>query len=658
MLTLVAVISACGGDAPGESVPDPSGALTASGSVTVGPEGGQVDAAGRALLTIPPGALSAPITLQLLQVPPAAPSATAGTKPAGEPYRLLPDGLLLAQPATVRLPFDPALVGEGEKPAVLSQASGQPMFLIADLRIEGNMVVFETRRLAAVSVVSVPASAVTGPDPGELSLEAAVLPPAPPLPAPVPAPEPAPDPGSSPGSGFLPSLPPPPDDSQGTMRLFGENLPSQVLLRSDRISFNAKYAAVLADDGVVYLRRRNPTTGWVYGPAWVPLPATGLPKALQSISMDDQALVAVDEDGRLASLGRDVFTLGTEIPSGVVNWDPQVIAGAIVEVARLGPLRGLNRASAEEISEVVRWSTRWGSLLGSGPGHVLPPQTRAWALSLVTPWEDGYYVDAGNAIQNIGGAGCTSLFALYDGGRRIALMDPWLPNDYSYEVGMPQRGRFVAQGLSASGSTIFIIGPDGQMWIRRFDFDMSGSDVSFFPAAFDRRPAPLASAKAVMDTVVFGKSVNLGSPSMRVMLSTQAEPWIEQPRIAAPPGTVLYDGISIHKAVDVGGEVLPGVDRRVLRVPAVQQQGPVQVAGYFEREVSTNCGLPGGVCGPQTTWSAFVPFAFPGGKPPGQPLGSVPLDVTPSTNAMPLSYGGQMAGLGVAVSDFLLHNSP
>jgi hypothetical protein len=621
------LLGACGG---GSDAPAAATAPVAPAGTLVGPAGGEVRAADGASLTFPAAALASAQPVSIAPDSSQSEAMSAGFERAGNRYELLPHGLTVAQPVTVRLPVEPSALGTDERWAVLKTRTDGPWELIEDVRVDGRTAVFEVRSFSWVRVIKVPASGTF-----------------------VPQPEPPLPPAEL-------SRPPRPADIP---QLFGAPLPEQILLRSERATFNAKYAAVLADDGVIYLRQRDPNTGFLGDASWLPLPHPAGAAALRALSMDDQAMVAVDVDGRLASLGRDVFTLGADIVAGVLNSAPvDRMVASFVELARTGPERGLNRATADEVRDLVRWTTAWGSPLGAGPGHRLPRETLAWALSVVTQWEDGHYFDAGGVLQNIGGAGCTSLFALYDGGRRIALMDPWLPTDYSYEVGLPERGRFVAQGLSASGSTVFIIGPDGRMWTRRFDFDLSGSDVKFFPAAFDSRPAPLLSGKAAMDTLVFGKSVfkpvGPTSPAMRIILPTQEETWIAQPRISLPAGTVLYDGISIQKMVDSDGGVLPGVDRRILRVPAEQLQGDLRVTGYFERRMSANCGLPGGVCGPQTPWSDFIPFEYPGGVPPGRPLGAAALDMRAGTHSQPVSYAGADQRMGITVSEFLLNQSP
>ena len=640
-LALVMVLAACGGG--GRNGGNDTSGGAAQGFTRVGPGGATVLAADGASLTIPTEALLSDIEVSMARDDDRAQILAAGQKPAGELFALQPHGQIFAQPVTVRLPFDPSTLGADERPVVLKTSTEGAWDLIEDVRIEGRMLAFEVSSFSWVRILAVPTA--TALQPRQASNE-------------QPSFEERPE--------FCPLLP-------GGPWLCGLPVPEKVLFRSPRVAFNSSYVAVLSDDGQIYLRHRLPQDGTLWGGWEVLKPAEGLGRPV-ALSMDDQTLVAVDGQGRFASIGRDFFSLGYSIFNGtIVNPLPiRNIALTVLEAARASEYRGMNRLNPQEINLLVNWSTDWGAPLGSGAGHQLPPGTLAWSLSVVSQFEDGYYHDAAGVVQNVGGAGCTTVFALYDGGRRIALIDPWLPNDYSYEVGLPEKGHFVAQGMSASGSTLFIIGPDGRMWVRRHDFDMSGSDTAFFPASFHPRNAPLFSGKGAMDTVILGTSrskdkaahlpglVRLAYIPDRIRLSTRSEPWIAQPTINTLPGEVLFDGISIHKKMD-GAKVALGVDRRILRVPAERWDGNERVStGYYEREISINCALRTGPCSsPETSWSGYIEYEYPGGKVPGRRLGSHPaLDFTPSSNTEPLQYAGSNGRMTVSINDFRLYHSP
>jgi hypothetical protein len=136
---------------------------------------------------------------------------------------------------------------------------------------------------------------------------------------------------------------------------------------------------------------------------------------------------------------------------------------------------------------------------------------------------------------------------LSHGGQRLTYIDPWLAADESYEMCSPHRGRFRAVNLSASGSTIFIVGRHGDLFTRLYDFDLAGADPLFFNYSYeDQRGA---------DKPV----IQLPSPA-----------WIHQPKI---PGKIT-SRISIHK---IGS----GSIHRQLRVEGVRS-GKV---GYWHKDV-------------------------------------------------------------------------
>ncbi|MGW4533758.1 hypothetical protein ACWEOI_22695 [Nocardia sp. NPDC004340] len=78
-------------------------------------------------------------------------------------------------------------------------------------------------------------------------------------------------------------------------------------------------------------------------------------------------------------------------------------------------------------------------------------------------------------------------------GSRITYQDPWLPADLSYEIGGPMGGRFVSESLSVSGSVTFVMNRYGDMFTRKYDLDMAGSN--HIPGRYtwqDQGPLPSA----------------------------------------------------------------------------------------------------------------------------------------------------------------------
>ena len=118
------------------------------------------------------------------------------------------------------------------------------------------------------------------------------------------------------------------------------------------------------------------------------------------------------------------------------------------------------------------------------PGALLLPGARDWTFSMSlnvapkkrrTPMHDldAYYEDtAGNKIE----FGFTATVYMLDpDGQRIRYWDTGLPPAFYRAFATPERGRFVAERLSASGSTLLVIDASGKMYTRMFDYEMYGA---------------------------------------------------------------------------------------------------------------------------------------------------------------------------------------
>lgn len=260
-------------------------------------------------------------------------------------------------------------------------------------------------------------------------------------------------------------------------------LPTRVDLRSTTQTFNRRYWFVLKNGRIYY---KQPTAAhW----AAVPLPSC-LDGKTTGISVDDDELIAIGPN-------RQVYTMdGALGPPGFFNW-----------------------------------TVRWGPLFWTGPGRTLP-RGSTWSWSVLSPLEDKTWTDtAGNEFK-VGDAKVSHIWLLNGGGRRLTYMDPWLPDDQSYEACAPQRGRLRSVGLSASGSTVFVIDRYGDMYTRLYDFDLSGADSLYDNYSYyDQRGQP-------------NPAIQLPSPG-----------WVHQPKIRGR----ITDAISIEKTG-------PGSNSRLLRV--------------------------------------------------------------------------------------------
>jgi hypothetical protein len=281
------------------------------------------------------------------------------------------------------------------------------------------------------------------------------------------------------------------------------SLPERVVFRSPDETFNRRYEFAVRR-GDVYYKSRSERTGIREPWARLAVPDCFAGKVV-GVSVDDDELVAVDED-------RWVYVMD-------------------------GALRQPTHFS---------WSMRYGRPFWLGAGRTLPAN-QDWEWSVLSILEDGTWVDPAGNDHKVGDNKVSHIWMLSGRGQRLTYMDPWLPPDESYEACGPERGRFRSQALSASGSTLFVVGPHGDLFTRLYDFDIAGADPLFFDYSYEDQS---------------------DVPEPRIQLPSPA--WVEQPKI---PGRIT-DRISIHK---VGTRSV----HRELRVEGLRGRS----TGYWHKDV-------------------------------------------------------------------------
>ncbi|MCP3965818.1 MAG: hypothetical protein GY750_17500 [Lentisphaerae bacterium] len=346
-------------------------------------------------------------------------------------------------------------------------------------------------------------------------------------------------------------------------------LPDKIFLRTSTETFNVKYYA-LTYNGNIWIKpipeSDSVKTDW----AMLALP-TDLNGKVKEISMDDLTLIATDNHDQL-------FTC-------------QNMLGEIKDFS---------------------WTKNWGSPIWLGEGQKLPENYAAWDLSVITPLTDLYYFDPAMHRQMVGLGKVHTVFALNSNRRDITIIDPWLPNDYSYEVGGPYRGRFIIQNLRASGSSIFVINKYGDMFTRQWDFDQSGADTIFFKYSYD-----------TPDQKLFAP------------IKLPVWDWVMQPKVEGN----ITDNISINKTGI-------GCVHRILRVEGTDQFG---ATGYYERDIADKA----------QTWT----FHVTNEQLIGQSLVNKKYDSSqetlgPDNSIRFISDNNPLNGVNIEVPDFSLYNSP
>ncbi|MBW3084423.1 hypothetical protein KEM60_00610 [Austwickia sp. TVS 96-490-7B] len=265
-----------------------------------------------------------------------------------------------------------------------------------------------------------------------------------------------------------------------------EKFPRRIDLRDSTSGFNRRFEFTLRE-GLIYTRAIGGDGRWRHAA----LPAC-LQGALVGMSVNDDELVAVDAAGWLYTMDNALSSPG--------KWN---------------------------------WMKAWGAPFWAGSGQRTPTTDPGrWVLSILGTHEDVSFTDRIGNPHAVAFAKVTQVLALSEDGSRITYLDPWLPNDYSYEVGGPMGGRFKSQAISASGSTIFVTNKYGDMYTRLYDFDVSGGDTAFFRYSWqDQRGKP-----SIVDQTK--EKLNLKYAAIQL----PAPDWVHQPKI---PGKIT-SRISIH----------------------------------------------------------------------------------------------------------------
>lgn len=231
--------------------------------------------------------------------------------------------------------------------------------------------------------------------------------------------------------------------------------PDRVLIKTATQTLCRGWQFILLD-GRIHTRREGASPQEI----WRPLTETGLPhgsggfrnaKRIVSISADADELYAISDEGV-------VYLLFTE------------------RERKQKPFRWVDRHGWPDVSPLVL-------------NDLVVPH-RAWSVGTRDAGVLWYEDVAGNA-HHYGTMGIATLYFLTENGQEIRFADTGLPSDFSHSILGPERGAFVSVGLSASASTVFVIGDAGEMYTRLVDFDTLGSDPMFFKYTYGREKSDL-----------------------------------------------------------------------------------------------------------------------------------------------------------------------
>lgn len=357
-----------------------------------------------------------------------------------------------------------------------------------------------------------------------------------------------------------------------------EDLPERVYFRTKTQSFNRRWYVAL-HDGFIYVKP-NVEAGQAAG-MWQRL-GTGVPSG--------GGLTHFTPPTEVTEISADGTWLHALSPAGVFY-------------------RGTD--FTQDVRSSFTWSDSWGHPAATGPGMVTEfPTTHGWSVSDSQGPGVHHYEDRLGTVHSVG-LGVAHAYRLGADGRTLHFNDWWLPNDWSRQICLPDRGTFFAENLSSSASTTFIIGTQGAMYTRLYDYDTSGEN----------------------DTLTYSFAITSAAGDTRAL---PAEDWRRQPDIT--------DGLITGKiTIFQDGQ---GNAARMLRVEGVRQGR----TGFYYKHVN------------DAAWSfqetgqrVCGPFLNAPGRPPAPA-------VAPADTALRGTLSGNRSGSTVSVElrlrNFNIHCSP
>jgi len=316
----------------------------------------------------------------------------------------------------------------------------------------------------------------------------------------------------------------------------------------------------------------------------------------------------------------DWTLLGTGLPAGVdvSHFDPPT---AIEELSADGTwLHALSSAGVfyrgtdftGDVHGSFTWSDAWGHPAATGPGITADfPTTHGWAVSDSQEAGVNNYQDRLGTTHSVG-MGVAHMYRIAGDGRALIFNDWWLPNDWSRQICLPSRSTFFTENMSASASTIFVVGALGDLYTRLYDFDTGGEN----------------------DTLVYSFLISAAAGDTRAL---PAEDWLRQPDIT---DGLITRQISIHQDGQGNGA-------RVLRVEGVRDGH----TGYYHKHIF------------DPTWSfaetghrVCGPFLNAPGQVPPDPV--EPSDYALSGTLVRSPTLGTAVSVDIDIPDFNLMCSP
>ncbi len=211
------------------------------------------------------------------------------------------------------------------------------------------------------------------------------------------------------------------------------------------------------------------------------------------------------------------------------------------------------------------WADKWG-----GPAAELyySEKFKRWDVGCRSEKVE-WFEDPDGYKRSYSGFGLSTLYALSKDGRDIYFVDNGMPQSFHDIIAGPINGEFIAENMSVSGDTIFLIDKFGNMYTRMADFDTIGDDVMLYKYTYRSLPLPKNNDGRSFEATQFGKEF------MNIAVKLPCEPWRKQKMIQLKNKAKITNKITIL-TTDKGNA------GRELRVAGLDENGN---NGYYYKNI-------------------------------------------------------------------------
>lgn len=341
------------------------------------------------------------------------------------------------------------------------------------------------------------------------------------------------------------------------------NLPEKILIKTSTETFTADYYFALYDDKIYYKRNQDVANNEIiYNKIqnqdpklfneWKLLEPSGIPDSNNNDGMPG-----------LPNSSKKGKSKNFKVPKKIIEISAD--NSILIALSDENQFYYCYLCDGSKFHRIKGWSDKWG-----GPADEL------YYSEKFKKWEAGcrsekveWFEDPDGYKRSYGGFGLSTLYALSKDGRDIYFVDNGMPQSFHDIIASPINGEFIADNMSVSGDTIFLIDKYGNTYTRVADFDTIGDDVMLYKYSYKSYPLPKNNDGRSFEATQFGKEFT------NIAVKLPCEPWRKQEMILLKGKAKITNKITIL-TTDKGNA------GRELRVIGLDENGN---SGYYYKNI-------------------------------------------------------------------------